>query len=230
MQTNRFLAELPTADIAFLTAASDVVRLPSRHIINEPADEVTFIYFPFDGMISLLCILPDGRSVEVGAIGREGAVGTMAGLGRHITFAQSIVQVPLIASRIHVIAFRQIVGHSQTLKDLIVRYNDVLLGQAQITATCNALHTIQARFARWILQTAERSENHILPLTQEFLSEMLGVQRTSINEIAKKLSHIGAIDYRRGEIEIRNRALLVSKSCGCFEMIRQQENLIISAK
>jgi CRP-like cAMP-binding protein len=230
MQINRFLAELPTADIAFLTAAWDLVRLPSQFIINEPSDEVTSIYFPYDGMISLLCILPDGRSVEVGAIGREGAVGTMAGLGQHITFAQSIVQMPLIASRIHIAPFRQIVGHSETLKNLIVRYNDILLGQAQITATCNALHTIQARFARWILQTADRSESHILPLTQEFLSEMLGVHRTSINEIAKKLSHIGAIDYRRGVIEIRNRKLLISKSCECFEMIRQQERLIISAK
>jgi CRP-like cAMP-binding protein len=219
---NRLLASLSAVDAAQLQGAFRTVVMEQGQVLNRPGDEVDHIYFPHAGMISLLALMQDGKAVETATVGREGGVGTMAGLGTHITLTQAVVQVPLIASQIHATPFRVAVRESAALRHLIVRYNDVLLGQVQVTAACNALHPIQARLARWILQTRERVDDDIVPLTHELLSEMLGVRRTSVTEAARKFHAAGLISYRRGSIEILNRRALEASACECFDTLRQQ--------
>jgi CRP-like cAMP-binding protein len=216
---NRLLATLPQADMERLGAALTTVSLDVGLVLNEPGDEPERVYFPHTGMISLLAVMADGKAVETATIGREGVAGAMAGLGVHVTLTRAVVQTPLIASRISAAPFRRAVQDSLALRDMIVAYNDVLLGQVQITAACNALHPIPKRLARWILQTRDRIDTDTVPLTQELLSEMLGVRRSSVSEIAKRLQTAGLIRYSRGAIEIVNRRALEAAACECYAMI-----------
>ena len=224
LSTNRLLAMLPRAELELLTPAMTVVSLEQGVVLNEPSEEPERVYFPHTGMISLLAIMSDGKGVETATVGREGMVGAMAGLGVHTPLTRAVVQTPLLSTRIAAAPFRRAVQASAALRDLIVRYNDVLLGQVQITAACNALHPIQKRLARWILQTRDRIDTDMVPLTQELLSEMLGVRRSSISEIANRLQSTGLIRYSRGTIEIVNRPALERAACECYRLINDQSD------
>jgi CRP-like cAMP-binding protein len=216
---NRLLGMLSVADLERLIPALTTVSLEAGLVLNQPGEEPENIYFPQTGMISLLAVMTDGKAVETATVGREGVVGAMAGLGVHLPLTRSVVQVQLVASRIAAAPFRRAVHASAALRDMIVSYNDVLLGQVQITAACNALHPIQKRLARWILQTRDRIDTDTVPLTQELISEMLGVRRSSVSEIAKRLQTAGLIRYRRGSIEIVDRTALEAASCECYGLI-----------
>src|SRR5438270_6446715 len=124
-----------------------------------------------------------------------------------------VFQIPMALSNIPSTHFRTIAATSDPLRNLSILYNEVLLSQARVTAACNALHTIEARFCRWLLQTSEVTESTTVALTQEFLSEMLGVRRTSVTEVAKRLQDAGVISYSRGLIQIRDIPALRGKSC-----------------
>jgi CRP-like cAMP-binding protein len=219
---NKLLASLSSTDMALLNPLLRTVSLEKGAILNEPGTEIEHIVFPHDGMVSLLAVMADGKAVETATVGREGVVGGMAGLGLHVTMTRSMVQIALTASQVPAAAFRRIVTASAPLRDMIVRYNEVLLAQVQTTAACNALHPIHARLARWILQTADRSTGDRVPLTQELLSEMLGVRRSSVSEVAARLQDGGLIRYSRGLIEVVNRRGLEEASCECYETVKRQ--------
>jgi CRP-like cAMP-binding protein len=176
-------------------------------------------------MVSLLAVMADGRAVETATVGKEGVVGGMAGLGLHKALTRAVVQLPLVASRISAAAFRKVVQFNDPMRNLVVRANDALLGQVQITAACNALHPIEARLARWILQSSDRTLADEIPLTQELLSQMLGVTRSSVSEVASKLQAAGLFSYVRGNIEITNRPGLEQASCECYRVIRDVSSL-----
>jgi CRP-like cAMP-binding protein len=222
LSSNHLLAALPRADIELLGPAMTVVSLEVGIVLNEPGEEPDRVHFPHSGMISLLAVMADGKAVETATVGREGVVGAMAGLGLHVPLTRAVVQTPLVASRIAAAHFRRAVQASPLMRELIVRYNDVLLGQVQVTAACNALHPIQKRLARWILQTRDRIDTDTVPLTQELLSEMLGVRRSSVSEIARRLQTSGLIRYSRGSIEIVDRRALEAAACECYGVIRGQ--------
>ena len=219
---NRLLASLSRADATRLSPWFKVVSLEQGVVINEPGEEVERVYFPHSGMVSLLAVMQDGKAVETAIVGREGAVGAMAGLGLHVTLTRFVVQAPLVASEIAAVPFRKMVQTSDALRDLIVRNNEALLAQVQITAACNALHPIHARLARWILQTQDQVDDDTVSLTQELLSEMLGVRRSSVSEVASKLQSAGFIRYSRGSIKIVNRKALEGAACECYETIKTQ--------
>ena len=219
---NRLLSSLSGTDAAKLIPFLRTVTFEQGQVLNEPGDEIDLIYFPHRGMISLLAVMRDGKAIETATVGREGVAGAMAGLGLHRTSTRAVVQLPLTASVITAVAFRKAVEASAALRDLIIRYNESLLNQVQITAACNALHPIQARLARWILQTRDHLDDDLIPLTQELLSEMLGVRRSSISEVASKLQAAGLIRYRRGAVEIVNRPGLEAAACECYGLIKSR--------
>jgi CRP-like cAMP-binding protein len=227
LPTNRLLALLSRADASRLIPSLSVGSFEQGRVLTEPGDETEQIYFPHTGMISLLAVMQDGKAVETATIGKEGVVGAMAGLGLHIALTRAVVQTPLIASHIAAAQFRKLVQTSDALRNLVMRANEMLLGQVQMTAACNALHPIQARLARWILQSRDRVDDNIIPLTQELLSEMLGVRRSSVSEVASALQAAGFIRYSRGTIEIVNRKALEGAACECYETIRRQTELAL---
>jgi len=139
----------------------------------------------------------------------------------------AVVQMPLTALKISANRFRKHVAQFASLQEMALKSNEVILAQTQITAACNALHNVEQRFCRWLLQSWDRSEADNISLTQEFLGEMLGVRRTSVTEIASKLQDEGIIRYRRGHIELLNRRELEKRSCECFHAVRRAQKTIM---
>ncbi len=219
---NKLLASLPRDHFDRLLPHLSSVPLQQGVVLFEAGDEVDQIYFPHYGMLSLLAVLRDGKAIETATVGREGVVGAMAGLGLYKSLVRVVVQMPMACTRIAATHFRTVAARSDPVRNLCIRYNEVLLSQARVTAACNALHPIEARFCRWLLQSADRAASDTIGLTQEFLAEMLGVRRTSVTEVASKVQATGAITYSRGVIKILDRPALMRMSCECYETLLDQ--------
>jgi CRP-like cAMP-binding protein len=220
--SNKLLAALPRTDFQFLAPHLTALQLAQGTVLYEPGDEVDEVYFPLSGMVSLVVVMRDGKAIETATVGREGAVGAMAGLGLHTFGVRAIVQLPAFASRISSPQLRKVAASRKPVADLCIQYNEVLLDHARVTAACNALHHVDARFCRWLLQTRDRAESDTINLTQEFLSEMIGVRRTSVTEVASKIQANGFISYSRGVIKILDLEALKATSCECYETLREQ--------
>ena len=219
---NTLLAALPRDHFDRLLPNLSTVVLQQGVVLYESGDEVDQVYFPQYGMLSLLAVLRDGKAIETATVGREGVVGAMAGLGLYKSLVRVVVQLPVACSRIAASHFRTVAATSDPIRNLCIRYNEVLLSQARVTAACNALHSIEARFCRWLLQSADRAGGDTINLTQELLAEMLGVRRTSVTEVASKVQAAGAITYSRGVIRILDRDALLRMSCECYETLLDQ--------
>lgn len=220
--SNRLLDSLAPAEAALLKPQLKVVKMVQGTLLQEPGDQISQIYFPISGMISLLAVMKQGNSVEVATVGREGAVGAMAGFGPRHAFTRAIVQVEGAAARISTQHFQEVVKKSATLRETVVRYNEGLLAQVQQTAACNALHDLEQRLCRWLLQTQDRAGGDMITLTHEFLSQMLAVRRTTVTLVARSLQDAGAIEYRRGKIRIVDRRKLEKRACECYKVVSQQ--------
>jgi CRP-like cAMP-binding protein len=223
---NKLLASLPRDDFDRLQPHLSTVSLPQGVVLVEAGNEVDQIYFPHDGMLSLLAVLRGGKAIEIATVGREGVVGAMAGLGLYKSLVRVVVQMPSACSKIAATRFRTAAAASDPVRNLCIRYNEVLLSQARVMAACNALHSIEARFCRWLLQSADRASSDTLALTQEFLAKMLGVRRTSVTEVASKIQAAGVIIYSRGVIKILDRPALMRMSCECYETLLDQSAVL----
>jgi CRP-like cAMP-binding protein len=224
---NKLLAALPRDQFDLLTPYLTTVPLQQGEVLAEPGDEFDQVYFPESGMLSLLAVLRDGKAIETATVGREGVVGAMAGLGLYKSLVRVVVQLPMAVSRIPASQFRKAATQSDAVRNMCIHYNEVLLSQARVTAACNALHVVEARFCRWLLQTADRAESDNMALTQEFLAEMLGVRRTSVTEVASKMQAAGTINYSRGQITILKRSALEKISCECYQTLVDQSAILI---
>ena len=220
---NRLLGALPRADFDLLSSHLTLETFAQGAVLAEAGDEIDHAHFPNNGMISLLSMLRDGKAIETATIGREGVFGAAAAFGLYRSRVRAIVQLPMTSALLPAPALRRAAESSKAIQLLCVRYNEVLLAQARITAACNALHMIEARFCRWLLQTSHVSGSNTVPLTQEFLSEMLGVRRTSVTEVASKLQSAGLISYSRGLIKLLDPHALRQRSCECFETLQEQK-------
>jgi CRP-like cAMP-binding protein len=227
---NRLLAALEPPDLALLSPALKVINHRQGDVLTEAGDPVEQIYFPLGGMISLLAVMENGNGVELATVGREGAVGVLAGLAGRIAAARAVVQVEGNFAQIATAQFQRALADSPSLRNFMARYNDVQMTLIHQVAGCNALHQVTTRLCRWLLQTRDKTESDILPLTHEFLSEMLGVQRSTVTVLARELQSAGLIHYRRGRIEIVDRPGLELKACSCYEIARRKiENLFVDA-
>ncbi|MDR6659075.1 CRP-like cAMP-binding protein [Tardiphaga robiniae] len=218
---NKLLAALPRADFDALIRHGTVLPLSQGTVLCEAGDEASEVIFPLGGMISLVVVMRNGKAIETATVGREGVVGAMAGLGIHISQVRAVVQVAQTALKVNAAPFRRLTASSPAIANMCIRYNEVLLTQARVTAACNSLHNVEERFCRWLLQTSDRSGPDKITLTQEFLSEMLGVRRTSVTDVAKKVADAGMITYSRGVINILDRERLLAVSCECYETLRE---------
>jgi CRP-like cAMP-binding protein len=220
---NHLLASLPQNELALLEPHLKDVPLKQGTILAEQGDPIDQVYFPHSGMVSIVIVLSEGeKNVETATVGREGAVGAIAGLGDRKANARAIVQVTGNASRIGVKQLQAAVKQSTHLRDFIVRYQEMLLHQAQQSTACNALHEARPRLCRWLLQTRDRLDSDVVALTQEFLAQMLGVRRTTVTELARGLQKKGFVRYKRGKIEILDRDGLEECACECYDALRHQ--------
>lgn len=222
---NKLLSRLPRDDFELLRPHLAVATVVQGIVLAEPGDEIDRVVFPIAGMISLVIIMKDGRAIETATIGRDGVFGASSAFGIYRSRVRALVQVPMVAASMASAQFRRAAAASKAIQHMCINSNETLLTQARVTAACNALHTVEARFCRWLLQTREVSGSDTITLTQEFLSEMLGVRRTSVTEVASKLQGAGIISYARGIIRVTDLAALEQRSCECLETLREQEAL-----
>lgn len=221
-QDNRLLAALPRELLDLMGHDLRQISLVQGRAIYEPGAPIDDIYFPQSGIISLLVVAKDGGSVETATIGREGAVGLHAALGKRLSFTRATTQISGRCSTIRAPIFAQFVQEHAPLRDLITRYTEVLLAEAQQLAACNAVHDAPARLCRWLLQCADRIGDE-LPLTQELIAQMLGVRRTTVTILAQTLQQEGAIKYARGRIRILDRERLEHGACECYAILQQEK-------
>jgi CRP-like cAMP-binding protein len=224
---NRLLASLRSEEFALLERHFREVPLTQGQILEERGQRVDAVYFPQSGMISLIVEMPEDETIEVGMVGSEGAVGINVGLGSRIASVAALVQVSGAAYKISAARFRAVTSDSRQLQDLIVRYNEMQIGQIQQTAACNALHDVESRLSRWLLQTSDRTNSDTIPFTREFLGKMLGVRRATISAVASGFESAGIIKTHRGTIKLVDRERLKKQACYCYDFLRKHVDRLV---
>jgi CRP-like cAMP-binding protein len=220
ISSNRLLGALGPADRRRLEPHLQAVALRSGQVLFEPGDEVDTTYFPGGhAMVSLRLTTAEGEAVEVVTIGCEGAVGGVVSLGHKPAFGQAVVQIGGTAFKIATDRLDELKRHAPAVGDLFARYADALLAQIMQSAACNALHPVEQRCARWLLFAHDRAGDRSFPLTQEALAEMLGVQRTTVTAVSRRLQDAGLIRYRRGTVEVVDREGLERAACDCYAAV-----------
>src|SRR5262245_31483447 len=172
---NRFLATLPPHDFSLLAPHLRTIPLERGAMLHDVGEEIEHVYFPHTSMVSLVAVMQNGATVETATIGRAGAIGASAGLGARLPIARAIVQLPGTAAWTSASQFHAAAAQSAAIRDLIVRYNDILLAQVQQSVACNALHGLEARLCRWLLQKHDCIDGNVILLTQEIIEKILGV-------------------------------------------------------
>jgi CRP-like cAMP-binding protein len=218
---NRILLDIPEIEYAALSPHLEFVELPIHKTLLDPADGFECGYFPDSGLISLVVFVSDGRSVEVGIVGREGFVGAPLAANITETPYRAIVQAPLRGFRINADMLRVLLPDAPQLRDQLVRYAVMQGMQLSQLAACNRLHEIDQRLARWILMCHDRLGADILPMTHEFFAEMLGTGRPTVSVAAAVLQRAGFIEYSRGTVKIVNRQGLEGAACECYQVVQQ---------
>jgi CRP-like cAMP-binding protein len=228
-RANRFLAALEPGDFALFEPHLEAVMLPRGTVLYEPGDPIRYTYFPHDAIVSLVDVMEDGRLAEVAMFGREGLFGLLSAFVSREAFGRYVVQVPGTASRIPLEHMYAAIQARPALQRQVLAYNEALLAQAYHTVACNAVHPVEARCCRWLLSTHDRLDQDALPLTHEFLAEMLGVQRSTVSSVLRGLQISGLIEQRRGGIQVTDRAGLEQAACECYRKIRSRFGRLLPA-
>jgi CRP-like cAMP-binding protein len=224
---NRLLASLRADELAPLHSHLRDVPIRQGQLLEERGQRVDAVYFPQSGLISLIVEMPEDETIEVGMVGSEGAIGINVGLGSRIASVTALVQVSGTASKISASRFRSVAAQSPHIQELLVRYNEMQLGQIQQTAACNALHDVGSRLSRWLLQTSDRTNSDTIPFTREFLGKMLGVRRGTVSAVAAGFETAGLIETHRGVIRLVDRDGLKKRTCYCYEFLRKQVDRLV---
>jgi CRP-like cAMP-binding protein len=224
---NRLLAALPASDLDLLKPELEVIALDQDAVISRAGDAIEYVFFPYSGAISLMIDMADGETVAIAAVGREGAVGILSVLGPSSADNTAVVRAAGTAARIPASRFHTAFNQSPAIRHAVQIHVRAMLKQLQLGSACNALHPVEARMARWLLQLRDRVDHDVLPLTQQALSQILGVRRTTVTQMVAKLRAVGAIrSDRRGLIEI-DRARLEEATCECYRIMRRETDRIV---
>ena len=226
---NRLLAALPPAEADRLRGLTDEISLELRDEVYRPGGPVRYVYFPRTGVFSLVVVLEDGRSVEVGTVGNEGMVGLPAFFGSDRSHTEVMCQIaPCTARRMPADVFNQESARPGPFRDLLGRYAQVVFNQVAQSVACAHMHPIEERCARWLLSTRDRVGGNEFYLSQEFLAMMLGVRRPSVTMAAGSLQSAGLIRYRHGNVVIVDGPMLEESACECYRIIRDDTERLLA--
>ena len=219
---NQILLDLPLEESDKLFPKMELVQLKLHQVLHEAGAPLKSGYFCNSGMFSVLTVTPDGRHVEVGVIGKEGFSAVPLIAGFRTSFTRTVVQAEGTAFRVDASIFRAALRQCPTLGRQLQRFSQFMAMQVAQIATCNRLHEVDERLARWLLMTADRVGSDDLPLTQEFLAQMLGSTRSTVTISAGTLQKAGLIAYTRGKVNILDRSSLEQAACDCYGSIQRQ--------
>ena len=218
---NRLLTAVGESDWEQLKDLMEPVELPSGQVLFEAGEPLDRVYFPETGVISTVAPFSNGPPAEMATTGREGVTSVSAALGAEHSFSRHLVQVPGSALTMEVEAFREAQRELPEFSNLLLAYARTFLAQVLQSVACNAMHSVEERCARWLLMCRDRGDGDRFLLTQEFLAEMLGVSRASVNLVARTLQTAGLIRYSRGGITIVDRHGLEDCACECYRVVRE---------
>ena len=225
---NKLLASLDPEDLQALSRDLTAVTLEKGALLYEPGDEIDLIYFPHNAVVSLMTLMQSGEAIESATIGREGAVGFSAAVYPRRSLSRVIVQAAGSASKIPADQLHHFCQQSAGLRLLIDRHAEALFAHAIQSVACNALHSVEARFCRWLLCCHDRIDTDRVSLTQEFLADMLGVQRTTVTVVARTLQAAGLIRYSRGIVDILDRSGVEAITCECYGAVRRNYERLLA--
>lgn len=222
---NRLLAGVGKAELEELAPRMELVSLGLKEHIYREQEPIEQVLFPLSGVLSLVSQMSDGRGIEIATVGNEGMVGLPVFLQASATSAhRAFSQIPGESARITAASFNDFMASSRNggLHLVLHRYTQALMSMIARAVACNALHPVEQRACRWLLASHDRIGGDRFLLTQEFLGQMLGVTRATVNEVARELQRAGAIDYTRGRVSVIDRKQLEARSCECYEVIRRE--------
>jgi len=223
---NLLLRSIPEREYEILEPHFEPFDLASQEILREPGEKIDCAYFLNSGLCASVVLTTDGRSVEVAVIGKEGMIGAAVAVGLHRSPHRIIVQVPGNSLRIASEALEQLLPDLPELQRQLGRYVMVRGMQVAQIAACNRLHEIEQRLARWLLMCRDRIDSDWLPVTHEFLAQMLGTGRPSVSLAAGMLQRAGLIENLRGSVKILNRKELENSACECYRAIQHFQNAV----
>ena len=217
---NEILMAMTPREFNLVRPHLQFVDLEQHRILHEPYRKLKFMYFPNRGLISLVVVLKNGKTVEAGIVGKEGASGTALAAGVSSSALREIVQISGEGFRIKSEIFQKLSSVTPNLRKTLNRYIVLLGMQVSQTAACNRLHEIEQRLARWLLMAEDSAASSMLGITHDFLATMLGTDRPSVTLAAGLLQKAGLIEYGRGSVKITNRQQLEAFACECYSVIR----------
>jgi CRP-like cAMP-binding protein len=223
---NKILLSIPAKEYALLRPHLEFLHMPHHLSLYEPGRPLEFVHFPNAGMVSLVIATKDGKTVEVGEVGREGFSGIQAAVGINKNQVRQIVQIAGDGFRVRMGGLKSVLQSAPELQRILTRYAVVQGMQFAQTAACNRLHNIEQRLARWLLITQDRVDSATLTITHDFLATMLGTDRPTVSLAAGILQNKQIIEYTRGALQILSRAKLEECACECYEVIQQYNNEI----
>jgi len=219
---NQLLGALEDSSLQRLERQLTPVVTKLGDVLCEAGGTLEHAYFPQGSVLSLLTVMGNGSAIETANIGREGAFGIFAAMYSRVSFNRCLVQLAGPMVRCPIAALQREFAKSANIRDLFVSYSETLLSQVQQTVGCNALHSVGERMCRWLLMMDDRAEGEPMTYTQEFLADIMGVNRTSITLAAQLMQNAGLIAYRRGAMQILDRAGMEKASCECYAIVKHR--------
>lgn len=224
---NQLLACLPEAEWERWMPHIELIDLPLGKVLHESGAPATHVYFPTNAIVSLLYILENGSSAEIAVVGNEGVVGISIFMGGGSTPSRAVVQSAGMGYRLRAEVIKRAFERSDPVKHLMLRYTQALITQMSQTAVCNRHHSLDQQLCRWLLLSLDRLSGNELVMTQELISNMLGVRREGVTEAAMKLQSAGLIRYARGHISVLDRPGLERRACECYRVVKNEYDRLL---
>ena len=225
---NRLLQTLSVGDFDALQPHLQPMELVRDAVLVEAGAPLTHVYLPESGIVSVVIRLAEGQRIEMAMTGRDSMIGASAAFGDAVSLSEASVLLPGTAFMLDVANFRAVADRSATFRALLARHQQALLAQVQQSAACNASHSVESRLSLWLLRAHELCDDRTLPLTQELLAQMIGVQRNAVSLVAHTLQQAGIISYSRGHIEINDLEGLARASCECYRVVNAQRDRLLN--
>lgn len=226
---NSLLAALPKKDFERILPDLKYVDMPLGWTMSESGDHVNYLHFPTSGIVSLIYVLEDGSSSEVALVGNEGLVGVSIFMGGESMPSSTEVQSAGGAYRLSRKVMKQEFALGGKLQTLALLYTQALIAQTSQTAVCNQHHSLEQRFCRWLLMSLDRLHDTEVIITQEMISNLLGVRRESITEAVGQLQKDGVVEKNRGRLNILDRPEVEKRACECYSMVQQEYDRLLPA-
>jgi CRP-like cAMP-binding protein len=228
-RSNQLLASLPPTEWARWEPHLEAIELPLGKVLYESGTAQSHCYFPTSSIVSLLYVMENGASAEIGVVGFEGLVGVSLFMGGETTPSRAVVQSGGHAYRMRSSILKAEFNHSHPVMHLLLRYTQALITQMAQTAVCNRHHALDQQLCRWLLLSLDRLTGNHLLMTQELIANMLGVRREGVTEAALKLQKAGLIRYARGHIEVIDRPGLEARTCECYAVVKTEYDRLLPA-